>query len=67
MKLEAIRDNVEEILQHYPEKVRPLLKHQIITMIEFIGQEKDNYSSNRKVKDVLDILLSEVIQGKFIL
>lgn len=67
MKLEAIRDNVEEILQHYPERSRPLIKHQIITMIEFMGQEKEVYQKNDDVKRIMDVLLTEVIQGKFIL
>lgn len=67
MKLDAIKNNIEEILQHYPKEVQSLLKHQIVTMIELIGEEKESYQNKEEVKRVLDLLLSEVIQGKFLL
>lgn len=67
MSLNSIKQNIEQILKHYPQHLRPLIKHQLIEIIEFINKEKDAYQKNKEVKRILDLLVAEIANGKFII
>lgn len=66
MNLQAIKENIDQILEHYPEEKHPFLRHQIVEMVDFIASEKHLYTDNSEVQRILNSLLSKMIKGEFL-
>lgn len=66
MNLDHIKDNIDQILEHYNDFDKPIIRNQIITMLDFIVQEKELYLSSKESTAIVDKMLSKVINGDFL-
>lgn len=60
-------ETLKELLEHYPKSHHKLVTNQIKRMESIIEENKDRYSNDLSFRSALDLILSEVIMGSFIL
>lgn len=66
MNVDFIKENIDQILEHYSDFDKPIIKAQIVTMLDFIVQEKEVYLVSKEASTIIDKLLTKVINGDFL-
>lgn len=59
-------ETMKQILAHYPESQKDLIKIQIQKMEEIISQNKDEYIKDKSFQKAFDLILKKIIEGDFI-
>lgn len=65
--MKLITDEVmQQILLHYPNNQKEIVKKQILKVEKIIIEHKDNYINDKGFQQAFDILLKKVIEGEFL-
>ena len=60
------KEILNEVLQHHPEDKHQLLKLQILAIEDTIDKHINRYKYSSDFRDAIDIVLSEILQGKYL-
>jgi hypothetical protein len=56
----------QQLLEQYPEKYHELLLKQILVLQDTIEQHIDKYQTNKDFRSAIHLMLSDIIQGKYL-
>lgn len=56
----------EELLSHFPEKYHELFKKQILAIEDTLEKNKMKYTYSSDFREAMDIILSEILTGKYL-
>lgn len=56
----------DELLNHYPEEYRELLKKQILAINDTIEKNKEFYKYSLDFRKAMDIIFKDILNGKFL-
>lgn len=60
------KDTMQQILSHYHDDLKDLVKYQIETMEIMITDNREKYVSDAGYQEAFDFILKNIIEGKFL-